>query len=555
VLQIRRPEYWRIEVPNNNEEEKARVAELKSVLSQVLLFEKTPCPFKRDFVVELPEAPKTPVTKRPWRPVQGPQLFSSPSYGNKSVNDDDSRSSRASSPRAQSPAAKPQRRQQSPQRPPTPVRSPSKPSIVSADVQVPKKQAPRPDNLSPPHSPLATPPTTCPMPSTPLRQTSMNTSPPCTPDTSRASALSSSTPRATGAEFLTAVAEEEDVDSTRNDKPCNVHIESDESGFTSETTEDSNDTPTGIFQPEFEAHLAETESCEKPQAMRNSARSTTAPPVLSLITSPPSKQRSKSPPRDSTLSEESSSQSSTVGSFHSLHSWHSPLDPTSPGSPQFSSESPSYPYPHNNIILPKRSNNRRNLDFVVETPGAWKSPPASDDGNSSSMCQSPQTKTPILDGPNPLPHNDRTGTASPTVVETTIRHRATTSNNSRRRELSPLPAAVNLFSPPPARRSRRLQTTRHLPTAIIQKTCEILLSPPSHLFTLMISVASKIAAGEWRGFLFSGYGEEVHWDFEDEYGRSPYSPEDDYGITLPRSNLPRKPKSNASDAGGSWEVD
>lgn len=110
-----------------------------------------------------------------------------------------------------------------------------------------------------------------------------------------------------------------------------------------------------------------------------------------------------------------------------------------------------------------------------------------------------------------------------------------------------------------------MQTARHIPTAIIQKTCEILLSPPSHLLHLMINIASKIAAGEWRGVLFSGYG-EVAWDFEEDYA-GPYSagawsPNDDFGVPLPRSNLPRssrgeqKQKQGAIEAaGGSWEVD
>jgi hypothetical protein len=557
------------------------------VLSQVLLFEKTACPFQRDFVVELPEAPQTPVMKRPWRPVQGPQPYSSPSYENKPSNDDNTKSSRTSSPRAQSPAARLQVRPQSPQRPPTPRLSPSKPSNLSADSHA-RKKSPKLHNPSPPHSPVTTPPPSSPMivpteptlTTTPLRQTSATNSPPRTPDpvitSSPSIVYSTPKPQPNPPECLPSVEEEEAAETSElaldaivssiqstaigdraSEKPSNLGTDPDDNGFTSETTDDSNNTPTSVFQPEFQPHLTETESVERPQAMRNSTRSATAPPLLSLITSPPSKQHTKSPLRDSAVSETSSSQSSTVGSFHSLHSWHSPVDPTSPGSPQSSSESPTYPYPHENIVLPKRGQNRKDPAFTVETPGAWESPSASEEGDSSSMCQSPHPKTPVLDNNvNRRQSQDHQAeTVTSPAVETGIRHRATTSNNSRRRELSPLPAAVNLFSPPPSRRLRRLQTTRHLPTAIIQKTCEILLSPPSHLFSLMISVASKIAAGEWRGFLFSGYGEEVHWDFEDEYGKSSYSPEDDYGIALPHSNLPRKPKSDASDAGASWEVD
>jgi hypothetical protein len=68
----------------------------------------------------------------------------------------------------------------------------------------------------------------------------------------------------------------------------------------------------------------------------------------------------------------------------------------------------------------------------------------------------------------------------------------------------------------------------------------------------MISIASKIAAGEWRGVL-SGYGEAVHWDFEDEYGGNDLF-EDDYGINV--SNPYNRSKTTSSNAtGGSWEVD
>jgi hypothetical protein len=68
----------------------------------------------------------------------------------------------------------------------------------------------------------------------------------------------------------------------------------------------------------------------------------------------------------------------------------------------------------------------------------------------------------------------------------------------------------------------------------------------------MISIASKIAAGEWRGVL-SGHGESVHWDFEDEYSEEGWF-EDDYGISLP--NAPTRVKTTtATVPGGSWEVD
>ena len=60
---------------------------------------------------------------------------------------------------------------------------------------------------------------------------------------------------------------------------------------------------------------------------------------------------------------------------------------------------------------------------------------------------------------------------------------------------------------------------RRLPMAVIQKTCEMLLAPPSHLINLMLKVAARIAAGEWRGYVFgtSDDGEKipVRWDWSD----------------------------------------
>jgi hypothetical protein len=68
----------------------------------------------------------------------------------------------------------------------------------------------------------------------------------------------------------------------------------------------------------------------------------------------------------------------------------------------------------------------------------------------------------------------------------------------------------------------------------------------------MISIASKIAAGEWRGVL-SGDGESVHWDFEDEYAGEGWL-EDDYGNSLPNPQTKAKIM-NGNVPGGSWEVD
>ncbi|KAK3305555.1 inheritance of peroxisomes protein 1-domain-containing protein [Chaetomium strumarium] len=70
VLQIRRPQYWRIEVPVEEQEDVRRAQQLREVFDMILQFEKTECPFKRSFTVELPRRPQTPVKRRPWTPVR-----------------------------------------------------------------------------------------------------------------------------------------------------------------------------------------------------------------------------------------------------------------------------------------------------------------------------------------------------------------------------------------------------------------------------------------------------------------------------------------------------
>lgn len=115
-----------------------------------------------------------------------------------------------------------------------------------------------------------------------------------------------------------------------------------------------------------------------------------------------------------------------------------------------------------------------------------------------------------------------------------MRQRSTASSSisPSRGALNRLPSAADLF---PSYRgasystttaqsrssaaSSRMSLVRQLPRTIIHKTIEILLSPPSHLIDLMLKVAARIAAGEWRGYV-SGFGEggeriPVRWDWSD----------------------------------------
>lgn len=107
VLRIRQDNYYRIELPHQTAEDKEKVEQLKTVLDVVLLYEKTQCPFRRGFDVELPERPSTPTRRqskktpekakkwlfdKTWVPEDGPRP-STPLSGSSDSGTNDDRSS------------------------------------------------------------------------------------------------------------------------------------------------------------------------------------------------------------------------------------------------------------------------------------------------------------------------------------------------------------------------------------------------------------------------------------------------------------------------------
>ncbi|ESZ96187.1 hypothetical protein SBOR_3462 [Sclerotinia borealis F-4128] len=509
VLQVRKlQEYWRIEIANTTSEEVEQAEEFKRILAQVLLYEKTPCPFQRTFSVDLPIAPQIP--QKPWRPVQRS-------------------SSKIPLPRGDL----------------YPIASKST-SLISLTSSSPKLSCTEIRSSSLPQTPeshqsASSPTATC------ISDLQFQE----TPETSSAKSTSLTLqspiypPRAHWAEPHPT---EHASSPSELKNPVVSHIKFDEGDNSDATDDDAQKRPIQPSYPQLPP-----ESKNRPQALHYCTRSITAPPVLYLIASPPSKRRNISPVRKTAVGDPDSELSSSVESFHSTQSWQSPLDaPLSP--PLSGPPSPAtFPYPHDNIVLPKQVHSTQALSQLTITPeihAAWHTPSPN---SVSPRCLSPTPKTPTLINDGERSEDDTSEIITPSPPR--LRHRGTTSSNSGRRSLSPLPAAMNLFSPP---RSRRLQTARHLPTAIIQKTCEILLSPPSHLLHMMINIASKIAAGEWRGVLL-GEGEAVHWDFTEEEYRGGSWTEDDFGFSLTPTPSRRRISSSQSrdntTPGESWEVD
>ncbi len=76
VMRIGTFKYCRIELPHKTEADKADVQRLKDILTKIIRFETTPCPFKRGFHVDLPESATTPRKKGRWKPRQGSSLSS-----------------------------------------------------------------------------------------------------------------------------------------------------------------------------------------------------------------------------------------------------------------------------------------------------------------------------------------------------------------------------------------------------------------------------------------------------------------------------------------------
>ncbi|KAB5533580.1 inheritance of peroxisomes protein 1-domain-containing protein [Coniochaeta sp. 2T2.1] len=483
VLQIRRPQYWRIEVPAGSQDEIRRALELRDVLGQVLQFEKTECPFIRGFTVELPERPQTPVKKRPWTPIS--------------------------------------RRSSTTVLPPTPV-TPDIAPIHGTRGDLPA-------------SPLATPRRNI-LDDVSSTDVIAEAATSLTPGASER--RQEGDPAAAGTVEGAVTALEQVVQVRKDVDAVNNHLKLAAPGG-------------------FQAN-----------------RSVTAPPQLTLVTVPssgssPTEAAAELPTVPEAIPERPRSPTdSSDGSFHSVKSWTSVADPLPPSPPLTATGSPKLVhYPQQYLYVPKKAHQHESAELTVtpNTPRtltgdssdgteSHQDEPSTRDTSvhedeSSSTC-SVHTADDSPQSPIPTSHTEQSSAAAatnPTLASVTaarttsssttstiltrrphMRHRPTASSSisPSRGALPRLPSAADLF-PSYSRTSHssqlaqqsRLSLVRNLPKAIIHKTIEILLSPPSHLIDLMLKVAARISAGEWRGYVF-GFGEAgetipVRWDWSD----------------------------------------
>ncbi|KAE9568127.1 hypothetical protein CGMCC3_g15786 [Colletotrichum fructicola] len=305
------------------------------------------------------------------------------------------------------------------------------------------------------------------------------------------------------------------------------------------------------------------------------------PPQLTLVTSPPSKSAMRQTPilEEQDDAKEPVSPTDSSDSFHSVKSWHSPVTPI-PRSPASEVSPTRFPYPHDNILIPKKPWHYRDISDMTVTPETRRTWDATscltDDSSQESAATAPDIPSEVAGQPDKVALSEDEAVTTAVTRRPYMRHRATTSSISvGRTALATLPSAANLFASTTTATRRqpflrsRLDIVRRIPMAIVSKTCEVLLGPPAHLITLMLQVAAKIAAGEWRGMMF-GFGEggetiPVQWDYsDDEY--SSWGEDDDYYLSQVESSRAnsvvgdsdyddRVADDNADGMGRGWEVD
>jgi len=274
-------------------------------------------------------------------------------------------------------------------------------------------------------------------------------------------------------------------------------------------------------------YVAPVNLSKKRMSKKLAGRSYTTPAQLRVATSTkaravPSSGARAGPSTSATKDSRDTSPEGPVVSFHSVASQQSgaaSLPPSPPVSQGGSPDRQPFPHPHEDIVVNKLSVPPRDSSVSTATPTATRFPPNSLRRTARSRSASPRTRSPA---PTSEQQPSRAESEAAIQQRSQFQRRLRRNNLSfSRRALSPLPPAANLFNP-----NARVQAEdpliamKRLPGAVLSKTFELLMGPPGHLIQLMLRVARKILAGEWRGLVygFNEGGEEipVQWDYSDE---------------------------------------
>lgn len=457
ALRISQIKYYRIELPYVSPLDQEKVEEFKNTLAKLLQYEVTPCPFKRGFKVDLPEPPKTPILKKPWRPK--PLVQASPEIVSERLEDFGDFG-----------------------------------PLVEGEKS--KKSNPSLDEVG--------------RFSFKLENANVNNS----------------------------HSAQSDVSSTAGSG------DEQESQATSSTCLTPGDTPDHLFEEN-----RDFKTPTRPKPMRT-GRTVTAPPQLSLRRLPPSIRSSN----DATVPNpirDTSSLSSSVDSFHSFHSPISPLPPSPPfNQPAFLSTDTKDDL---GIDICRTRNHNHDVSEITVTSDRselWDMSSSRTSERTENPTSAGLPRTPTLISDAALQDENHWPEAINPSPPADLRFRT---NKSRRRAQSPLPSSTNLYSP---YSPRQHMSGHHLTTAILQRTCSLLMGPPVQLVALMLRIAAKIAKSTFRGSSF-GFGEPgqkipCSWDFSSDESDEMWE-EDDFGVSLSKA-VPSK-NGKAKDLGGSWEID
>ncbi|KAI0206020.1 inheritance of peroxisomes protein 1-domain-containing protein [Astrocystis sublimbata] len=547
ILQIRRPQYWRIEVPVTAPEDAHRAVLLRDVFDNLLLFEKTACPFQRSFTVDLPESPETPVKKKAWT-AEGKNLLSSP------FSD--------LSPPADTPAAISRGKR---------IYETSPTSAMSLHGL--GKTRLRARDTSPGGAESHPEPQIGPLAQTvehflnmweTLGRRSTNAS------------MYSSTPTGQVSGFPTSesgLSEKEALGEEKPAGPSEAHrIDIAAERLTSEkshnaqprheslrfkgqerspspylrTPSDSPDTVAaatlepasspdqkddGLFKTnpsdgekgpasfEGSGGAAPVNLARKRRTrMIAGRRSYTAPPPVRVVTSPtrsiePVRTRIQSQPLSDAAAVPTQSPTASTDSFHSMQSWHSSATPPLASPPPAT-------HPSDDVSTPKNT-----INVTSENCGSAEPTPRP-------TCLTTDQKS----------EDSIDASRSPTGEEKLPLHRSRSHASSvsfSRQALSSFPPATNLFSPPRQTPQSRFSVVRRLPSAIF-RTVEIFFSPPSYLVKLMLKVAAMIVSGKWKGLVYgldeAGEQIPVEWDYYSDGEFSDLSDSDEYTLSNQSSN-------------------
>lgn len=586
VLQIRRPNYWRIELPVSTQDELDKAQALRTVFDKVLQFEKTPCPFERPFTVPLPDKPIEPVKKKVWAPVQNSSsidyskavevaavpvkvLDNKPRRGSRLSLRTDREMSRELNPESaskQDPVSNCMDNEAAPGSPRVkPAHTTLNPSSVERKLTSPGPNpalgdeevcaAPQEEHAVKRESPK--------LPSSPRSMSGG-------PQAASLQPLSLSSPNFERVDVLAQEPENLIPDNHSGDVMATLQ----------QSTVEDEPRPDAI-----EGSGTQTSSMKAKLRRRHtgfgSLRSAPSAPQLTLIASPPSKQAQRGPVEpDETTSDNAgrASPACSQDSFHSTQSWLSPitpLPPSPPGSHQGNNPD-TFPYPHDHIAFPAGQDERIELPSTPITPRS----------DSGSLCVAgsedrtptqPRIPQPRLSGDaNPYTFHDEAGRSSQSLAQR-VDLRVVEGKHStafdrtvvRRRALSPLPPAATIFQSSNERAPYRPSALSMggIPMMLIAKTCGILLRPPTFLITLMLKIAARITAGEWRGTAV-GYDPDgdhipVDWDYSDSEWEDEWEAgyEQSMGgqqpsqCTTSRRDQAKPGEESFEDANQSWEVD